>query len=121
MKYKQHQNFKVNKLDLHTTIDINLYEALSGFNRLIKFLDGTHLKITSNKVINPINQYIVFNEGLRHKNNKGNLYIKFNVEYPQKLVVDNELNKLSNLLKQDKKGEKSVIGKIREVNFSKHN
>jgi DnaJ family protein A protein 2 len=116
VKYKHHDTFNVDKLDLHTTININLYEALSGFVRFIKFLDGTNLKILSDKVIEPTYIYMIKDEGLRTKHTKGNLYIKFNVEFPKTLVSDNS-HHLHHHLGQTRKVEKHIHGKIRDVNL----
>jgi DnaJ family protein A protein 2 len=118
IKYKPHSSFKVDsskKLDLHTNIDINLFESLTGFVRFIKFLDGTTLKITSNQVIEPNSSYVVKNEGLRGKHSKGDLYIKFKVEFPKILVSDQEKEFINVHLNQCRKIEKNLQGKIRDV------
>lgn len=115
VKYKNHNIFKViNKTDLEMTLDINLFEALSGCVRFIKFLDNTTIKIMTNKVIQPNKTYQIKGEGLRLKGNRGNLYVKFNIEFPKTLISD----KIEPLLNQNRKVEKNISGRIRDVSLN---
>lgn len=114
VKYKPHNIFKVNKLDLEITLDINLFEALSGCIRYVKFLDNSTLKISTNKVIQPNKTYIIRGEGLRRKNTRGDLYVKFNIEFPKTLISD----KIESLLNQTRKMDKQTNGHIRDVSLS---
>lgn len=68
---------------------IPLVKALSGFTMTIKHLDGRILWIKetedkNGKIIKPGTIKMIPNEGMksRYGDKKGNLYIKFNVEFP---------------------------------------
>jgi len=97
VKYKPHKLFKVNNLDLIVDMNINLYESISGFSRVIKHLDGTPIKLTSTSVIKPDEIKEVRGEGLNFKNTRGSLIIRFEIEFPTVLIRDPNL---SNILKQ---------------------
>ena len=90
----KHNNFKHINNDLFITIDLKLYQALFGFSKLIKHLDGRELHITHNNLttFNMIRK--IPNEGMKciNNNNRGDLYIKFNVLLPNLELLDNEYN-----------------------------
>jgi DnaJ family protein A protein 2 len=117
VKYKPHSIFQVDnqrKLDLHMTLDINLLESLTGFTRYIKFLDGSTLQISNkNKIIEPFSSHTMHNEGLRNKTSRGNIIIKFKVEFPKSFVSEHE--SLEKLLHQSKKLTASSHSKIKEI------
>jgi DnaJ-class molecular chaperone len=98
------------------TLEINLLEALSGFVRYVKFLDGNTLKISSHKhTIEPNSQHTIFNEGLRYKSSRGNLIVKFKVDFPKTLVSDHLA--LETLISQTKKKDTHFSGKVKEVDI----
>lgn len=74
---------RLNQNDLSTTINISLSEALSKTQMKLKFLDNTMLMFTNENVITPNSQYIIRGKGM---NNDAVLYIKFNIEFPSKLL-----------------------------------
>ncbi|NDB83409.1 MAG: hypothetical protein EB127_11870 [Alphaproteobacteria bacterium] len=73
---------------------INLYESISGFSRVIKFLDGNNLKLTSSNVIKPNEIKEVRGEGLNFRNERGSLIIKFDIEFPNTLIRDPTLSNI---------------------------
>src|SRR5690606_32935522 len=85
---KPHPVFKRQGDDLHMTMDLSLVEALAGFNRHIKTLDGRTLNVSSHNVIHPGQQVAYPNEGMpisKRAGHKGQLIIKYNVHFPRTL------------------------------------
>jgi len=93
---QKHDIFERNFLDLSTVVKIGLTEALTGFQRPILTLDGRTLLINTVKgeVIRPDELKIVRGEGMPkygEPSGKGNLIIRFDVEFPpllDPLIVD---------------------------------
>lgn len=83
--------------DLHANVNLNLKEALLGFKKNFKHLDGRLITIDNNKPTQH-NEYqkIVF-EGMPHHNysaHKGDLYIKYQIRLPDRLdEVEKEMIK----------------------------
>ena len=71
--------------DLYMNMTITLAEALFGFKKVVKRLDGSDLEIDSEEVISPGKKIIYPREGM---NKQGNLIIIFNVKFPNKLNPD---------------------------------
>ena len=89
LKQKRHNFFKkrVNN-DLYIDMDLTLKEALYGYNKKIKHLDGREFYIESKKITQPDEVRIITGEGMPvHKfpSQKGDLYIKFRVILPKNL------------------------------------
>lgn len=87
LEEKEHSLFKRKDMDLYLKMDINLTEALTGFKRDIKTLDGRHIIISllPGEFIKPNETKCVLNEGMpMYKNpfEKGRLVINFNVKFP---------------------------------------
>jgi len=85
---KKHDTFKRNGSDLVMEYNISLVEALTGVACTIKHLDDRVLLLKTDKgdVITPGEIRMIAGEGMPiHKRpyEKGNLYIKFNVEFPK--------------------------------------
>ncbi|CDJ47480.1 DnaJ domain-containing protein, putative [Eimeria brunetti] len=86
----EHAVFKRRGNDLFMTKSITLYEALCGFKFLLTHLDGRQLLIQGSpgEVVKPDAVMCVKGEGMPcHKNPfiHGELYIVFDVEFPQKV------------------------------------
>tara|TARA_Y100000389_G_scaffold205088_1_gene262947 strand:+ start:691 stop:1812 length:1122 start_codon:yes stop_codon:yes gene_type:complete len=108
LTYAKDDKFKViqNTLDLEINIDINLYEALHGFNRTIMHPIGNNITISSSSPVKP-GKYCIQNEGITFKNMKGSLYVNVNVEFPKN--ISNKTN-LQDILGQTSKPD-SASGK----------
>jgi DnaJ family protein A protein 2 len=104
LQQKPHEEFERHGIDLYMAKTISLTEALCGFTIVQKHLDGRQLVIKSvpGEVIIPGATKGIKGEGMPiHRNpfEKGNLYIKFNVEFPENQFAANEnLAKLEKLL-----------------------
>lgn len=86
---KPHEKFERKGSDLVMVHQISLTEALCGLTLVVKHLDGRQLVVrtTPGQVIKPGDVKGVPNEGMpMHRNpfEKGFLYIKFDVQFPEK-------------------------------------
>ncbi|KAL0088796.1 hypothetical protein J3Q64DRAFT_1675758 [Phycomyces blakesleeanus] len=96
---QKHKVFKRLHDDLAATVQITLTEALTGFNRvLLVHLDGQPIKVShpGGNVIKPGMQKIIKKMGMPVQDNprtKGDLYIKFDVVFPDKIDIpkDNKI------------------------------
>ena len=101
---KDHAVFKRRKSNLHISIDINLVEALCGFDKYIETLDKRWLKMTSppGEVIKPGDIKVISEEGMPvygRSISRGNMFIKFNVVFPPDDSISMEsVKKLKELL-----------------------
>ncbi|OUC48263.1 DnaJ domain protein [Trichinella nativa] len=84
---KEHEQFIRDKDNLLIKRKINLSEALCGYKFLLRHLDGRNLLITTSPgdVLSHGSTRCIWGEGMPKYHNsdfKGNLYIKFIVEFP---------------------------------------
>jgi len=104
LKQKKHPIFERINDDLYMTEKINITEALCGLKLIINQLDGRDLVLNNQigQVISTGSSRCIMKEGMPiYKNpfEKGNLYIKFNVEFPENDFTSTEaLKKLEALL-----------------------
>lgn len=89
LKQKEHPIFTREGDDLLCKVKISLTEALCGFDKVIvTHLDGRgiHVKNPAGKIIRPGMIKRIYNEGMptyKRPDNRGNLYIEFDVEFPK--------------------------------------
>ena len=86
-----HEIFERDGEDLKTTVKISLKEALLGFTRTIKHLDGHEVKLNKVGTTRPGFVQKVIGEGMPHFNfplEKGDLFVTYEVEFPKKLSDD---------------------------------
>lgn len=91
LRQREHPLFAREGDDLITSMEISLAEALCGFQRPIKQLDGRTLLVTVPRgdVIKDGAVKMVRGEGMphvRHHEIKGNLVVKFSVTFPDRLT-----------------------------------
>uniref|UniRef100_A0A671QCK5 DnaJ homolog subfamily A member 2 n=1 Tax=Sinocyclocheilus anshuiensis TaxID=1608454 RepID=A0A671QCK5_9TELE len=104
LQEKDHETFRREGNDLHMTHKIGLVEALCGFHFTLKHLDGRQIvvKYPAGKVIEPGSVRVVRGEGMPHYRNpfeKGDLFIKFDVQFPDNNWLSPEkLSELEDLL-----------------------
>lgn len=85
--------------DLMIEKDISLVDALCGFEFTIEHLDGRVLYVNNSDVIKPNDLKEIRDEGMPIKSriwDKGSLFIRFNVVFPDKLGGE-QIEKLKNL------------------------
>jgi len=89
----EHQLFTRSGVHLRMNKTISLYEALSGFEFVVTHLDGRRILVKgrSGEVTKPKDIKVVKEEGMPYHKNpfvKGNLFIEFDVQFPEKLGPD---------------------------------
>lgn len=87
LQLQEHDVFSRNHDDLFMTHTINITESLCGFKMVVKQLDGRSLVLTqpAGEVLAPGTIRAIPKEGMpiyRNPYEKGNLYIKFDVKFP---------------------------------------
>lgn len=89
LKMKPHPFFtRVSTYDLMATVKISLKEALLGFKKKIRHLDGHFVSIENDGVTQPNDRKVYKGEGLPRRDypvEKGSLIVKFVVELPEEL------------------------------------
>jgi DnaJ-class molecular chaperone len=120
----RHPTFQRRNADLLTSLKISLKDALLGFEKPLKHLDGKEIWIRSRKGdITAAEDILILNEmGMPiygNKKSRGRLFIKISVEFPKKMWLENEekdqLEKLlksspqSNLTKSRKKRPEEIV------------
>ena len=116
-----HKLFKRHQDDLYITLDLKLYQALFGFNKVITHLDGRRLHInTTNKTeYNMVRR--IENEGMKTlQNGKGQLYIKFHFSLPNLQQNDQIKGLLQNVDKLEVHIEKQVLSSPNLNNIRSH-
>ncbi|XP_077982570.1 dnaJ homolog subfamily A member 2-like [Glandiceps talaboti] len=123
LQQKEHDVFQRDGIDLYMSHNIGITEALCGFQFSLTHLDDRELCIRqpAGSIIEPGSTRAVVGEGMPiHKNpfEKGNLYVKFNIEFPENHFADeNKVKRLEKLLPPRPK-EPTVEGEIEEVDLS---
>ena len=86
-------------LDLIFKKSISLKDALCGLSFDLPYINGKTYKINNDigSIIQPGYRKVIPDMGMERDNVKGSLVIEFNVEFPEKLSIDN-INKLKDLL-----------------------
>jgi len=83
---KEHPIFTRKDDDLHLTLDITLLESLCGFYKVITQLDGRKLYFTTeDNIVKHKDVFVISGEGIGLK---GNMYISYNVVYPDDISKD---------------------------------
>lgn len=104
LQQKTHDIFQRVEDDLIMNREITLTEALCGFQFVVKHLDGRELLVKQNpgEVVKPGDLKAIQGEGMPHHKNpfdKGNLYIKFDVVFPENnFAQDDQLKILESCL-----------------------
>lgn len=96
---------------------ITLIDALTGVDFTINHLDGTPLRIKNNpgEVIKPDDLKTLENKGLPfHKRSYefGNLYVKFNVTFPDSLTKPQLTSLNKALSKADEEADETMEGEV---------
>ena len=101
----RHPIFLRKNADLLIDVKISLVEALLGFKRIIRLLDGKEIEVQSpvGEISGPETVYVIKNMGMpvyRTEEARGNLFIRLKMEMPKKLdLVDSvEIDELRRLL-----------------------
>ena len=90
IKIENNTEFKRNGLDLILEKEITVKEALCGFSFELKYITGKIFTITNNSgnIISHGYSKIIPNMGFTRDPHTGNLIIRFNVKFPEKLTEE---------------------------------
>ncbi|XP_071958300.1 dnaJ homolog subfamily A member 2-like [Antedon mediterranea] len=104
---KEHDVFRRDGVDLFINHKINITEALCGFSFSLTHLDGRELIVKSHagSIVKPGSMKLVEDEGMPlHKNplEKGNLIVKFIIEFPESSFESEDKLKALELILPDK-------------------
>lgn len=99
LQMSEHDVFTRNHDDLFMTHTINITEALCGFKIVVKHLDGRSLVLSHppGEILAPASIRAIPKEGMPiYKNpfEKGNLYVKFDVKFPENNSLSEEAIKV---------------------------
>jgi DnaJ-class molecular chaperone len=107
-----HYLFKRINNDLIINVELKLYQALFGFDKLISHLDNRKLHISSSGKTDFNTTRKIVGEGMKKINspNKGDLYVLFKISIPSiPLEVKNQLKPIfQNMDKQESQFENSI-------------
>ena len=83
--------------NLLIVVNLSLAEALAGFKKTIPYFDGTTIIIENinDQVVDSNSVWVIPNKGLPYEKNKykmGDLFVKFEVEFPSNLDSDTKKN-----------------------------
>ena len=104
----QHKVFKRYQDDLFIDIDIKLYQALFGFDKIICHLDGRKLHISCSSKTDYNMMRKITGEGMKqiNGNNKGDLYVRFQMILPNfNNLPSDTRNNIKNVLQAFDKNE----------------
>ncbi len=98
IKVKRHEMYERSDGDLYISKELNLYEALNGYDFVIKQLDGTNLRIQHTGTTQPETTTPIDGKGMPIINSqtRGKLWIRFKVKLPEE-VPEHILHELKSL------------------------
>lgn len=106
----QHKRFRRDGNNLHTTLEIDLNEALFGFTRAIEHLDGHSVKVQRFEVTQPEFVDEISGEGMPivdedgdPTSRRGSLFIKYTVRLPTVPPTGTFKQELENMIKPSAK------------------
>jgi DnaJ-related protein SCJ1 len=86
-----HKRFERRGNDLHVNMTISLLQALVGFNKSFKHLDGHEVTVSREEVTKPGQTISISSEGMPHhgfSTQKGDLYITFIIQFPSTITEE---------------------------------
>lgn len=86
LKASPHPTFRRAGMDLHAEMDVSVREALLGFERTLKHLDGRRITFVVDGVTKPFGVVRIAGEGMPQRGDptqRGDLYIKFRFVMPE--------------------------------------
>jgi len=100
IQVEEDQHFKRRGLDLRYTLEISLKESIIGkYISIPYFSEDLDIDTKGFGIINPGKEYIIYNKGLKDKDNKyGNMFLIFKIKYPEKCLTDKEIEILKEIL-----------------------
>lgn len=91
LKEKPHPKFTRSGSNLSTTLEVNLLEALTGFEKDLVTIDNRRILARGDSVVYPGQILVIRGEGMpisRNPGSKGDLHVKISVRFPKNLPAD---------------------------------
>ena len=102
IEIQKHDLFYRDNLNLTYTAQISLFESITGKEMKIPHFDEIiELNVSRFGIIDPKKEYIIVEKGLKNeKNERGNLKIKFEIIYPNRILVPEEITAINDIFKK---------------------
>ena len=97
---KAHERFKREGDNLHTTVEIDLVEALTGWQRTVKTIDDKQINVTAGTPTQPDKQIVYPGQGMplsKKPGERGDMLVSVKVKFPASLSADKK-QKLKEIL-----------------------
>ena len=122
-------NQKMDPSNICIILDIPLADAIAGFKRSFKHLDGRNIYFAETRIIKDGDIAVIVNEGLPVKGKeyaKGDLFVKYNVKFPDNLSDEQRLGIYKILTGVDHTDDSfgddyTYVEKINIDNYGSHN
>ena len=84
---KPHDVYTRDKDTLRAKVKVHLWEALCGFQRVFKSLDGRNIQVKTDGVCQPGKEILVKGEGMVNSKTgeKGDLFVQVQIEFPSRI------------------------------------
>jgi DnaJ-class molecular chaperone len=102
IEIQKHDLFHRDNLNLIYTTQISLFESIVGKEIKISYFDEI-IELNTNRfgIIDPKKEFIIAEKGLKNdKNERGNLKIKFEIIYPNRILVPEEIIAITDIFKK---------------------
>ena len=115
---KPHQTFKRLENNLFVDMELKLYQALFGFDKILTHLDGKQLHISSSGKTDFNTVRKISGEGMKSlQGDKGDLYIRFTVELPNFISLPSDTkNQLKPILQTFNRSEVALEEEVKKNN-----
>jgi molecular chaperone DnaJ len=102
IEIQKHDLFHRDNLNLIYTTQISLFDSIVGKEIKIPYFDELiELNINKFGIIDPKKEYVIVEKGLKNeKGERGNLKIKFEIIYPNRVLVPEEIIVLTDIFKK---------------------
>ncbi|KAE8150377.1 DnaJ domain-containing protein [Aspergillus avenaceus] len=87
---KEHPNFKRQGDNLITTVEISLKEALTGWEKIVRTIDGKSIRVSKPGPTHPGHEERFPNQGMtvsKKPSDRGDLIVRVNVKFPASLTA----------------------------------
>ena len=82
--------FKRSGLDLHSTIPINLAQAMLGTKIRVRTVDGKRIVLRIPAGTQPGRQFRIKGQGIERNGSRGDQFVEIAVELPEKMSAEDE-------------------------------
>lgn len=124
IKVEEDEKFKRNGDDLVIQVQIELFQSLFGFNKIIKHIDGNLIHVSTKEITKDDSYKKIKGLGMKNMNSgrSGDLILNFKIVYPkQKIFNEDDKKSIINILSKNNqkelKLEKEIKSSIKNSNL----